>query len=71
MGFHSRGGAERTADATERVQELAKEGPGLSALGARTGTSGRPATLPPPKLYLGALSEWARLREKNLIEKQF
>lgn len=41
LGFHCRGGAERTLDAAERVQELAKEGPRLSALGARTGTSGR------------------------------
>ena len=61
MGLHSRGGA------AESVQRLAKEGPRLSALGVQTGTPGRRATPPPPKLHLGALSKWARRREKKMI----
>lgn len=59
MGLHPRGGA------AESVQRLEKEGPRLSALGVRSGTPGRRATPPPPKLHLGAFKMGQAKKEKN------
>ena len=59
VGLHSRGGARRRGTRL-KVCRGWRRVPRLSASGTRTGKSGRPATPPPPKLYWGAVSKWAR-----------